>query len=75
MGVSRQEYWSGLPLPPPVDHVLSELFSMTHPSWVALQRIAYSFTELCKPLHQDKAVVHEGGVPVTILLIVSDLFL
>ena len=25
MGFSRQEYWSGLPFPSPVDHVLSEL--------------------------------------------------
>ena len=75
MGVSRQEYWSGLPFPLPADHILSELFSMTRPSWVALQRMTYSFTELCKPPHQNKAVIHEGDVPVTILLIVSDLFL
>ena len=25
MGFSRQEYWSGLPFPSPVDHILSEL--------------------------------------------------
>ena len=35
MGFSRQEYWSGLPFPSPVDYVLSELSTMTHPSWVA----------------------------------------
>ena len=29
MGFSRQEYWSGLPFPSPVDHVLSELWAMT----------------------------------------------
>ena len=52
MGFSRQEYWSGLPFPSPVDHVLSELSTMTHPSWVALHGMAYSFIEL------DKAVVH-----------------
>ena len=52
MGFSRQGYWSGLPFPSPVDHVLSELSTMTCPSWVALQGMAYSFTEL------DKAVVH-----------------
>ena len=34
MGFLRQEYWSGLPFPSPVDHVLSELSTMTHPSWV-----------------------------------------
>ena len=35
MGFSRQQYWSGLPFPSPVDHVLSELSTMTHLSWVA----------------------------------------
>ena len=52
MGFSRQEYWSGLPLPSLVDHVLSELSTMTCPSWVALHGMALRFTEL------DKAVVH-----------------
>ena len=52
MGFLRQEYWSGLPFPSPVDHVLSELSTMTHPSWVALHIMAHSFTEL------DKVVVH-----------------
>ena len=52
MGFSRQEYWNGLPFPSPVDHVLSELSSMTHPSWVALHSMAHSFIEL------DKAVIH-----------------
>ena len=53
MGFSRQEYRSGLPFPSPVDHILSELFTMTHLSWVALHGMPHSFTEL------DKAVVHE----------------
>ena len=52
MGFSRQEYWSGLPLPSPVDHVLSELSIMNHLSWVALQSMAHSFTGF------DKVVVH-----------------
>ena len=52
MGFSRQEYWSGLPFPSPVDHILSELSTMTYPSWVALHCMAHSFTEL------DKAVFH-----------------
>ena len=43
---SKQEYWSGLPFPSPVDHVLSGLSTMTHPSWVALHRVAHSFIEL-----------------------------
>ena len=48
----KQEYWSGLPFPSPVDHVLSELSTLTLPSWVALQSMAHSFIEL------EKAVVH-----------------
>ena len=35
MGFSRQEHWNGLPFPSPVDHILSDLSTMTHPSWVA----------------------------------------
>ena len=30
MGFSRQEYWNGLPFPSPVDHILSDLSTMTH---------------------------------------------
>ena len=52
MGFSRQEYWSGLSCPSPVDRVLSELSTMTHLSWVALHGMAHSFLEL------DKIVVH-----------------
>ena len=33
---SRQDYWSGLPFPSQVDHVLSELSTMTCPSWVKI---------------------------------------
>ena len=51
-GFSRQEYWSGLPFPSPMDHILSELSTMTHSSWVALHSMAHSFIGL------DKAVVH-----------------
>ena len=43
MGFSRQEYWSGLPFPSPVDHVFSEVSTMTCPSWVALHGMAHSF--------------------------------
>ena len=50
MGFSRQEYWSGLPFPSPVDHILSDLSTMSLPSCVA--PLAWlSFIEL------DKAVV------------------
>ena len=34
IGFSKQEYWSGLPFPSPVDHILSDLSTMTCPSWV-----------------------------------------
>ena len=60
MGFSQQEYWSGLPLSPPVDHVFSELFSMTRTSWVALHIMSHSFIELYKLLLHDKVVIHEG---------------
>ena len=40
------------PFPSPVDHILSELPTMTSLSWVALHGMAHSFIEL------DKAVVH-----------------
>ena len=52
MGFSRQEYWSVLPFPFPVDHILSELSTMTRPSWVALHGMVHSFIEL------DKTVAH-----------------
>ena len=50
MGFSRQEYWSGLPFRSPVDHILSYLFTMPCPSWMAPQAWL-SFIEL------DKGVV------------------
>ena len=46
MGFSRQECWSGFPFPSPVDHVLSQLSTMTSFSWVALHSMAHSFIEL-----------------------------
>ena len=51
-GVFKAGILRGLPFPFPVDHILSELSTMTRPSWVALHGMAHSFTEL------DKAVVH-----------------
>ena len=55
MGFPRQEYWSALPFPPPVDYVSSELSTMTHPSWVALHGMAHSFIWIrqgCGPCDQ-----------------------
>ena len=48
MGFSRQEYWSGVPFPFPVDHVLTELSTMTNLSWVTLHGMAHSYTKLGK---------------------------
>ena len=52
MEFSRQEDWSDLPLPSPVDYILSELSTMTRPSWVVLDGMVHSFIQL------DKAVIH-----------------
>ena len=51
MGFSREVYWSGLPFLSPVDHILSQVSTMTCLSWMALYGMAHSFTEL------DKAVI------------------
>ena len=34
MGFSGQQCWSGLPFPSPVDHILSDLSTVTRQSWV-----------------------------------------
>ena len=46
----------------PRSSILSELSTMTHPSWVALHGMTHSFIELHKPLLHDTAVIHEGAV-------------
>ena len=56
MGFSKQEWRSGLPFPSPVNHGLSELSTMTHPSWVTLHSMAHNFVEL------NKVVIHVIGV-------------
>ena len=48
MVFSGQEPWSGLPFPSPVGHLLSELSTMTGPSWVDLHSMAHSFIKLGK---------------------------
>ena len=62
MGSSRQEYCGGLLFLPPVNDILSELFTMTCLFWVALHCIIHSFVELCKPLYHSKAVIDEKTV-------------
>ena len=62
VGFSRQEYWSGLPSPSLVDHILPEIFTVTGSSWVAQHSMAHSFFELLEPLCHNKAVIHAKGV-------------
>ena len=61
MGFSQLVYWSSVPFPPPVDHVLSEPSTMIYRSWVALHGMAHSFIEICKPLQHDKTVIHKAA--------------
>ena len=51
-GVLKARILKWFAVPSPVDHILSELSTMTCPSWVALHGTVHSFIEL------DKAVVH-----------------
>ena len=68
MGFSRQEYWSTLPFLSPVDHIVSDLSTMAHPSWVAPHGMAY-LTELDKTvvLWSDWLVFCDCGVNVSSL--------
>ena len=50
-GVPKHEYWSGLLFPSPIDHILSELPTMTCLGF-ALYGMLYIFIDL------DKAVIH-----------------
>ena len=59
MGFSRKEYWSRLSFPPPVKHILSEIFTMTRSFWVDFHTIANIFTELDKSLCHEKTVVQD----------------
>ena len=71
-GVLKTRILEWFAIPSPVDHVLSLLFTMTHPSWVALCGMAYSFFKLHKAVillpdisitwNQNFTVVH---VPVS----------
>ena len=48
MGFSQRIYWGGLPLPPPVDHVLSGTLTVACLSWVA--KSLQSCPTLCDPI-------------------------
>ena len=67
MGFSRQEYWSALPFSSPVDYVLSEHFTMTRLSQVALHSMAHGFIELFKHLCHNKVVIHASSASLVYL--------
>ena len=74
MGYSRQEYWRGLRFPSAVNHILSILSNMTHPSWVALQEMAHNFFELHRLwsmwsflLASCDCGFHSGGCGITVI--------
>ena len=52
-GVLKARILKWFAIPFSSDQVLSELSTMTHPSWVALHGLAHSFIEL------HKTVIHE----------------
>ena len=64
MGFSKQECWSGLPFPSPVDHVLSELSTMTHLStwlsYMAQLTISLTYTRLWSILSTWLVFIHCG---------------
>ena len=68
MGFSRQEFWSGLPFPFPVDHILSHVSTMTRLSWVDLLGMTHSFFEL------DKAVVLVIRFSLVVVFLLSSLW-
>ena len=52
----RQKYWSDLPFPPPVGCILSEVETLwSIHLWWPWHSMAYTFNELQKPVHHDKA--------------------
>ena len=54
MGFSRQEYWSGLPFPSPVDHTLSELSTTT---WFTVSLSADDTTLMAKSEEELKSLL------------------
>ena len=46
MRFSRQKYWSGLPFRSPMDHIFSDVSTMTHLSWMVLHGMAHRLYSL-----------------------------
>ena len=68
VGFSRQEYWSGLPFPSPVDHILSDLSTMTvrlgwpHTAWLSFIEL-----DMAVVLRSDWLVFYDYGFSVSAL--------
>ena len=60
--MARKLEWFAFP--PPVHHVLSELFTMTCPFWMALHSVARNFIVLCKPFATTRLWSMKGYVPI-----------
>ena len=48
---------------------------MTCLSHVALNHMAYSFTEACKSLHHEKVMIHKGGISDHLTWILRNLYM
>ena len=68
MGFSRQEYWSDLPFPPPVDHILSDLSTVTRLSWVAPY---WNMKSMGLTKHHYEHVSGGDGIPVELFQILK----
>ena len=62
MGFSRQEHWSGFPVPSLVDHILSELSTMTHLSLVAVWS-HYGRSHLWRGHEENTGQARPSGTP------------
>ena len=66
MGFSRQEYWSGLPFPSPVEHILSDLSTMTHVLNLMETHIC-TFEKVPKASHSPcKISIYNSWIEVTV---------
>ena len=62
MGFSRQECWSGLPFPSPLDHILSDLSTMTHClGWPHTAWLSFIELEKAVVLWSDWLVYYDYG--------------
>jgi len=60
-GVLMAKILGGVSISYCIRSILSEPFTISHLSWVTPCGMTHSFTELHKPLHHDRAGIHEGA--------------